>query len=201
VRILMLMPLYKHMDAHCVISLLDFVQNITNDGHKPKITFTNGFNAAKARKALMLYAAEHSDEFDYVLWLDSDHVYKTENLYKLIDRMKAENLKMLSATYTLHGSSETAHGTVENGKFRHFEQKDFGESVIDCTVVGFGFLVMTSQFAKEMHDKFGEKLFILDAKENCTEDVRFCRCVLDSGERVCFDPMVKVGHIELAVRY
>lgn len=188
------------MDASCVISLMDFSQNLTKDGHETKFVFTNGFNAAKARKALTKYAAE-AEGYDYVLWLDSDHIYKAESFYDLIKRMNKENVPMLSATYKLHGCSETAHGITEESGFRHFKDEELKEDLIDCTVVGFGFLVMTHEFVKQLWEKHGEKLFILDAKENCTEDVKFCRVVLDEGERVCFDPKVKVGHIELAVRY
>lgn len=201
-KILILMPMYKMMDANCVISLVDFIQNLHEEGHKAKITFVNGFNAAKARKALTMHAAQCDEsQYDYVLWLDTDHLYKTSDLHKLIKKMRKEKLGMLSATYTLHGCSETAHGIVENDVFRHFKQEELKKGIIDCTVVGFGFLVMEWSFLKYLWDRFGDSLFILDAKENCTEDVRFCRCVLDSGNRVCFDSDVKVGHIEVAVRY
>lgn len=200
-KIQILMPMYKMMDAPCVISLVDFVQTLHQEGHQVKITFVNGFNAAKARKQLTKHAVLEENNSDYVLWLDTDHVYRTENLYKLIDRMNEENLKMISATYTLHGCPDTAHGITENGTFRHFRQDELKNGVIDCQVVGFGFLVMKTDFLKSLNEKYGDNLFILDAKENCTEDVTFCRCVLESGERVCFDSDVKVGHIELAIRY
>ena len=60
---------------------------------------------------------------------------------------------------------------------------------------------MKTEFLVELWDRYGDNLFILDAKENCTEDVKFCRCVLDTGNRGCFDSDIKVGHLELAVRY
>jgi hypothetical protein len=199
-KILILMPMYKIMDVHCVISLVDFIQNLHEDGHQARIVFSHGFNAAKARNQLTEHAV-HKEGFDYVLWLDTDHVYKAENLYKLVERMEKENLPMLSATYTLHGCPETAHGITEGNTFRHFTQEELKNGLIDCTVVGFGFLVMRCGFLKEMWDKFGTSLFVMDAKENCTEDVKFCRCAIENGTRVCFDSDVKVGHIELAVRY
>lgn len=199
-KVLILMPMYKVMDVPCIISLIDFIQNLHEEGHVARIVFAHGFNAAKARKQLAQHAVG-KEGFDYVLWLDTDHVYKTENLHKLIERLNKENLGMLSATYTLHGCSETAHGITTDGKFRHFKQDELKKGVLDCTVVGFGFLVMKWSFLKEMWDSFGDNLFVLDAKDNCTEDVKFCRCVLDKGHRVCFDSDVKVGHIEIAVRY
>ena len=199
-RFKVLMPMYKSMNVSCVISLIDFLLDLRNNGHEVDFGCTNGFNAAKARKALVKEAAE-KENYDYALWLDSDHLYRSEDLFKLIDRMNEENLGMLSACYKLHGGSDTSHGIVEDDKFRHFKEEELKDDLIDCTVVGFGFLVMTKHYVKKMWDRFGDNLFILDAKENCTEDVKFCRCVLHAGDRVCFDPKVKVGHIETTVRY
>ncbi len=203
---MILMPLYKAMDASCVISLIDFHQQLIEEGHRCKFFFTHGFNAAKARRGLAKSAAEIKDEFDYVLWLDSDHIYRTDHLFRLIDRMKKENIPMLSGTYKLHGNTETAHGITDEKGFRHFTEDELNvakekDVLIDCQVVGFGFLLMTHSFLRELWNKHGERLFILDSKENCTEDVSFCRKVKEEGARVCFDPSVKVGHTELAVRY
>jgi len=200
-KVQVLMPIYKMMDAPCVISLVDFMQSLNKEGHDGNITFVSGFNAAKARQQLTYHAVNKASDSDYILWLDTDHVYKTENFYKLVERMEKDNLKMLSATYTLHGCPDTAHGITEDGKFRHFRQDELKNGVIDCQVVGFGFLVIKTGFLKDLWEKYKEDLFVLDAKDNCTEDVKFCRCVLGLGERVCFDSDVKVGHIELAVRY
>jgi choline kinase len=199
--IMILVPIYKAMDAASVISLVDFHQLLVEDGHKCKFVFVNGFNAVKARRLLTEHCAKKEHEADYVLWLDSDHVYKKEHLYSLLERMKKENLSMLSATYKLHGSSETVHGITENGIFRHFKDEELKEELIDCTVVGFGFLVMTHKFIQDLYEKYGDQLFVFDATTNMTEDVKFCSCVKEFGHRVCFDPKVKVGHIELAVRY
>lgn len=201
-NIVVLMPLYKAMDAHCVISLIDFHQQLIADGHNLKFVFTNGFNAAKARRALSKFVGDCEDEYDYVLWLDSDHIYKKEDFYSLVKRIEKENIPMVSATYRLHGCSDTAHGITDEKGFRHYKQDELqGEELIDCQVVGFGFLLMKYKFMKELWNKHGLDLFVLDAKQNATEDVKFCRVVLDDGHRVCFDPQVRVGHIELAVRY
>jgi hypothetical protein len=200
-KIAILMPVHKSVNTSCFISFVDFIQDLTQSGHETKVVFTNGFNAAKARKCLARWGAEEGQAYDYLLWLDSDHVYKKEDFMALIDRMEKEGLNMLSACYKLHGCSDTAHGIVENDIFRHFKEEELKEDLIDSTVVGFGFLVMKSTYLKKLWDAFGDSLFVLDAKENCTEDVRFCSCVLSMGDRVCFDPKIKVGHVESAVRY
>jgi len=200
-KILIGMPMYKIMDVNCVISLVDFVSSLHTDGHELKVSFCSGFNAARARKLLIEDAVKREWEYDYMLWLDSDHFYKTKDLYALVDSMKEYNLPMLSASYKLRGYDETAHGGMRDGKFVHFKDDELPDHPFDCTVIGFGFLVMTRQFIKEMWDVFGEKLFILDAKSSMTEDVQFCNCVLERGYRVCFHPKVKVGHVESAIRF
>ena len=199
---MVLMPVHKSMNTSCVISLVDFVQDLHQSGHKAKMVFVNGFNAARARLALSKYVATSGKGYDYVIWLDSDHVYKKSDLLKLMKRMKKANLKMLSACYKLHGHPDTVHGITDSKKvFRHFRDDELKKKLIDCQVVGFGFLLMKRTYLKKLWDKYGNKLFVMDAKENCTEDVRFCKCVLDEGDRVVFDPTVKVGHVETAIRY
>lgn len=195
------MPMYKTMDVSCVQSLVGFQSELYQKGHEAKFVFTGGFNAAKARKALTRHAAElETWEYDYILWLDSDHFYRAEHMFRLIDRMNECGLKMLSGAYKLHGCNEVIHGITDEKGFHHFDYKDFTDALIECDVVGFGFLVMDKAFLKEMWQKYGEKLFILDAATNATEDVTFCRCAKDSGYKVMFDPTVRVGHVETALR-
>ena len=127
-KLIVMMPLYKQMDVSCVISLIDFYQDLHKDGHDIKFVFTNGFNAAKARKSLAKFAAENRDYgYDYVLWLDSDHVYAKKAFYSLVERMEKEEVPMLSATYKLHGDSDTAHGITDEDGFRHFKEEELGE--------------------------------------------------------------------------
>jgi hypothetical protein len=200
-RLLVLMPLYKVMDVNCVISLVSFVSELNNDGHTVRVSFCNGFNAAKARKILTLDAVKKVDEYDYAVWLDSDHFYKTKDLYALINSMMLDDLPMLSGSYKLHSGDETAHGSMVDGKFKHFKDSELGDKPFECDVIGFGFLVMTGQFIKYMWESFGENLFILDAQSSMTEDVQFCRCAKEKGYKICFHPKVKIGHVESVIRY
>ena len=57
-RFKVLMPMYKSMNVSCVISLIDFLLHLRDLGHDVAFGCTNGFNAAKARKALVKDAAE-----------------------------------------------------------------------------------------------------------------------------------------------
>ena len=157
-KVMLLMPLHKSMNTSCVISLVDFIQDLHGAGHEAKMVFTNGFNAAKARTSLIQHVAEERQEFDYALWLDSDHLYKQKDFLALVKRMEEENLDMLSACYKLHSCPDTAHGITENGDFRHFKDEELKDDLIECTVVGFGFLVMKPIMVKAMWDKYEGEL-------------------------------------------
>lgn len=200
-KIMVLMPLYKIMDAACVISLVTFQSNLNYQGHLVKFVFSPGFNAAKARKALSKFVAEDKDfKPDIVLWLDSDHIYDDKSLFSLIGLMNKYEIPMLSASYKMRGSVELAPGITDETGFHHFKYEDLKDDLVDCDVFGFGFLVMMPDVLVKLWEKYGDELFILDTKSNGTEDVTFCNCAKKEGYRVCFTPTVKIGHVESAMR-
>lgn len=204
-KMTILIPIYKTMDAPCVQSLLSMQNHLHGAGHNLKFIFANGFNAARARVGLAREAVEDKEfNADYFLWLDSDHLYDPSAVMKLINKIEEDKLPMLSAAYKLRGGEETVHGITENGKFRHFHYKDFKDmpqnQLIEADIVGFGFLVMRGQFLRDMWAKYGENLFKMDIGMNGTEDVAFCQCAKKDGVKVLFHPQVRVGHLELCVR-
>lgn len=204
-KIQVLLPIHKTMDAACVQSLVEMQADLNNAGNVTKFCFANGFNAARARIGLARYAAE-DEKFnaDYVLWLDSDHIYLKRNFDDLVHQIESKGVPMVSGSYKMRGSEETAHGITKDGEFRHFHYKEFADipkgELIEATVVGFGFLVMKASFLREMWGKYKEDLFKLDAVDNGTEDVTFCNLVVREGYKVLFDPHVRIGHMEMCIR-
>lgn len=204
-KIQMMLPIYKTMEAPCIESLINMQVDFFTDGHVLQPCFANGFNAARARVALARFAGE-DEKFnaDYILWIDSDHLYQKADFDKLVDSMNKHNLPMLAASYKMRGSEETSHGVTVDGKFRHFHYKDLNElapdALVECDVVGFGFLVMKADFLKYMWKKYEDDLFKLDATKNGTEDVTFCDLTRAEGYKVMFHPNVRVGHMETCVR-
>lgn len=205
-KVAILIPIYKTMEAACVTSLLEFVCCLQSAGHETKFFFANGFNAARARVGLAREAAEDKDfNADYFIWLDSDHTYPPKAFIDLVNVISERDLPMLSASYKLRGTEETVHGvTPVGGFFKHFHYKDLNElpegEMVECDVVGFGFLVMQAKFLREMWKKHGEELFKMDIGMNGTEDVAFCQCMKKDGHKVLFHPKVRVGHMELCIR-
>ena len=189
------MPAQKVMQVEAVQSLIAMQADIYNRGDNFNIAFTNGHNPVLARISLMRHAALQ-EGVDYVLWLDSDHIYKGSHVYDLIDKMEKNDIEALSAAYKVRGPCDTfAHGRfLEDGTFKQYEQKDC-EGIVDCDVLGFGFYLMKHSFVKEMVDRFGIDLFAMNYRDDTTEDVYFCRKMKEAGKRICFDSDIIVGHL------
>ncbi len=204
-KIEILLPIYRAMDAACVQSLVNLQSDLHLAGNDVKFCFANGFNAARARVGLARYAGEDNNfEADYVLWLDSDHIYTKENFDLLVKEIEERNLPMLSGAYKMRGSEQTAHCGTKDGVVTHYHYRELNElpegTLVECDVVGFGFLLMRASFLKEMWAKYKEDLFKLDAGANATEDVTFCNLARKEGHKVMFHPKARVGHVELCIR-
>lgn len=196
-KITALMPCYKIMEIPAVQSLTAMQADIYSRGDKLNIVYVNGFNAMQARTMLTRYAADN--ESDWVLWLDSDHIYKASDMYKLIECCEKDQLNMLSANYYVRsGGKITAHTRLD-ASLGHFKQEELTGDIMECDVIGFGFVLMRWSFLKKMYDKFGKDLFLLDHTDNTTEDVYFCRKVKEAGEKVLFHSGIVVGHLTTVI--
>jgi hypothetical protein len=199
-KILALLPSYKIMDIPAVQSLVSLQADVFKRGDNINIIFCNGFNAAKARTLLMEYASNQGG-VDYIVNIDTDNVYEADDLYAIIDKMEANNMEMLSAAYLVKDSSGYyAHGRfLEDGSFEKVHARETG-GIIDCDVLGFGFLVMKHSFVKKMVDTYKDDLFLFDIKDNSTEDVYFCRQAKKIGTRIAFDSDTLVGHLMTVIQ-
>ena len=187
------MPCYKIMEISAVQSLTAMQADIYSRGDKLNIVYVNGFNAMQARTMLTKYACEN--ESDWVIWLDSDHIYKASDMYALIDRCEKDSFGMLSANYYVRGKDKVTAHTRLDAELGHFKQEELTGDVMECDVIGFGFVVMRWSFLKKMFDRFQKDLFLLDHTDNTTEDVYFCRKVKEIGDKVLFHSGITVGHI------
>jgi choline kinase len=194
-NILALMPTSKVMEIAAVQSLVAFQSAIYNKKDNVTIAFSNGFNVVKARTFLLHYA--NGQKADWIIWLDSDHIYNAKAMYDMIEKMQRDSLDVLSAKYYVRDATLekiTAHGNFSPDGFKKFKEPITG-GIIDCDVFGLGFCVMRPSFVKKMIDTYDKDLFKFDLDDNSTEDVYFCRQIKKLGARVCFDNDNTIGHI------
>lgn len=197
-KIAVLIPFYRFMDGKAVESLIAMMADIHSRGDIYVPVICQNIFIESARAFLLKGTVEHVPDADYVLCLDTDHVYSATALYGLIDAMEANDLEWLSAAYAcrgvpnvyahLEGSKKIKMGTVSG--------------IVRCDVVGFGFLVMRMRFMKHMWAKYGNTLFarsVVDGKIHVGDDVRFSELAAAEGHKPAFHAGIKVGHLSQVV--
>lgn len=200
-KIVCLMPMYKVMDTKCVQSLVKLQSDLMNDGHTPVFIFANNCYITYARNSL-LNAAASVQEADYVLCLDSDHIYEVDNVYKLIKDLVDNNLDMISAKYYVRNyfSIPRKIAALRLDKDGKLDQIDGDgnlaeKGIQDVDAVGFGFLLMKHSLVKTLIEKKIKLFQITDM----AEDVYFCNVIKQLGYRVCYDADVVVGHVSTII--
>ena len=122
-RVLALMPAYKIMDVLAVRSLVAFQADLYSEGHTLHIVFTNGYTASAGRQFMFEYAAK--EVADYVLSLDSDHVYSASVFHRLIKKMEDNDLSLLSAKYYARSDMRPNNRTVAMGRYKDPDRTNF----------------------------------------------------------------------------
>ena len=201
------MPTYKIMDALAVQSLVAFQCDVYAHGDEIQILFANNYTASKGRDVMFRHAAENFKDADYMISLDSDHVYSAKAMYDLIEKMEANKLDLLSAKYYcrndlgLDGTKRKVamiRYTGDDGKFELHEPPDDETGLIPVDVVGLGFCVMKMDFVREIVGTYGD-LFTTNENGNYADDVIFCAYVQKAGRKIYYDADTIVGHISTVI--
>lgn len=202
------MPSYKIMDVLAVRSLVAFQADMYSEGHNLSIVFTNGYTASAGRHFLFNHAAKQ--EADYVISLDSDHVYSASVFHDLVKKLEENKLQLLSAKYYARSDFRANNRTVAMGRYdkdRKFKLhipplgengKDSEKGLIEMDVIGLGFCVMKHSFVKDMVSRH-DNLFHVDREGNYADDVIFCGFVKEAGHKLYYDADNIVGHITTIV--
>jgi hypothetical protein len=197
-KLVIAMPTYKVMDTKCVHSLIGFYSDLINDGHQVVFIFANNFYITYARNSLLNSAGSVKDA-DYILCLDSDHIYESKKFYKLLKDLEDNKLDLLSAKYYLRGSLDN-RGKIAalkkiDGELQQLSGDDYISGIHECDAVGFGFLLLRASFVRTLIDKKIKLFQVTDVGE----DVYFCDVIKQLGYKVCFDADVVIGHLSTII--
>lgn len=199
-KIAVCLPFYKIMETAAVESLVSMLSSITNKGDKYDVVFVHGLGISLARNTMFnQILKEPEGTYDYVLSLDTDHIYSAGVLYQLIGDIETlGGLDFISAAYASRGNKEQIYAhlaiPLENDPKRCAIPLNSVSGIVDCYSVGFGFVVLKPAFIKKMKDTFG--ILFKWADDTYTgEDVYFCRNAAKLGARVCFDADARIWHL------
>lgn len=146
-------------------------------------------------------------DYDYIMWLDSDMVFKPEDFSKLLNAKQ----DIVSGLYLMDGGKKYA--TVKNWDYEYFGknysfeflepeqvktyQQNNPNTLMDVEYTGFGFiLVKKGVFEKIKYPWFKPIFYDLPngIKDFCAEDVSFCQMAIKNGFKIYIEPSVVLGH-------
>lgn len=187
-KILLGMPCVHEIPTKTVISLL---QTVDKDHVLPMIV--EGSLIYDSRDSIAKYATEN--DFDYVLYADSDMVFTSEDVKKLV----SHNADICSGLYvTRRGERKNViyEKIITRRRFPYRQPKLIEDKtstgygpVVAC---GFGFCLIKTSVLKSMFKRY-KSLF--EPKWGVGEDIAFCIRAKKCGYQIFTDRDVKLGHI------
>ena len=140
-----------------------------------------------------LAAKAMKDEFDYVLWLDSDMVFSPDILEKLI----ADDKDMVSGLYFRRTSPYTPviykDSELKDGRLVWTDYTDYPKGeLFKVAGAGFGCVLMKTDMIFDMIGKYGDWFTPLYFSG---EDLSFCYRARELGYEIWCDSRIKCGHM------
>jgi hypothetical protein len=139
--------------------------------------------------------------YDKMIWIDSDIVWKPEDVLKLLGSDKS----VIAGTYLMGDGKnfpivEHLDFTLlaTTGTFRFMDQVDINTrtSPFKVSYTGFGFVCVTAGVFESMEYPWFQPRWV--SGENfhdfCAEDVGFCWSAQELGHEIWVDPAVRVSH-------
>ena len=150
-----------------------------------------------ARNEIALYACEN--DFDRVLWLDSDMVFPKDTMIRLSEDM--EGREFVSGLYfkrkppyspTIFAKCGTVE--VEPGQYQATAAvyDKYPDGIFPIAACGFGCVMTTTDLIKRVMDKYGMPF---SPMYGFGEDLTFCMRVAQTGGTMYCDSRIKCGHI------
>lgn len=134
-----------------------------------------------------------ASEADYVMWFDSDMIFKPDTMLKLLEADK----DIVSGLYfrrvmpfapVLFKNLEL----LEDGNSKWEDYNDFPDELFKLDGIGFGCVLMKTDVLIDMFGKFGT---CFDPIGHFGEDLSFCLRAKELGYEIYCDPNVKCGHV------
>lgn len=187
-KVLLGMPNMGRIPTKTVISLL---QTAKKDVVDPLLV--DGALVYDSRDSIAKYAVENG--YDYVLYADSDMIFSSDDLNKLI----SHNEDIVSGLYlTRRGEKRNVAYTKVIRRRRYpFRSPQLIHDTLDhgygeIAAVGFGFCLIKTEVMRTMLKRY-KSLF--EPFKGLGEDIAFCERARKCGYKIWLDRDVKLGHI------
>jgi len=198
-RIMVAVPCREQMDVETVKCL----QKLEKDMRLRKdlevdVEFLVGTIIHDMRHKLAERAIENN--YDYVLWVDSDMIFDSDVLVDLLNDDKdivTAVCFMRKAPYDpcIYSKMRMGLGTDEN-EIEKYHDYPRDNGLFEVEACGFAMILMKTKVLKQLLDTSGHIFFPVKTPNLALgEDLSFCIRARRQGFRIWCDPKPKIGHI------
>lgn len=163
-----------------------------------KLAMKSGSLIYTSRNSLAMMAIQM--EADYVFWLDSDMVFKSDTLVRMMDTLKKNDLDILTGLYfrRVPPYSPVLFDKLEqNGEITEFSEfNKIPDALFEVGGCGFGCVLMKTDVFFDVQSKYGN---MFAPRGNNGEDVAFCIRARECGYKIYCDPSIVCGHVGYSV--
>lgn len=137
---------------------------------------------------------------DYVMWFDSDMVFKPDTMVRMLDTMQKNDIDILTGLYfrRVPPYSPVLFDKLEmRGEACLWsEYKTIPEGLFEVGGCGFGCVLMKTDVFFDVQSRFGNMFAPI---ANTGEDLAFCWRARNCGYKIICDPSVICGHVGYSV--
>ena len=197
-RVLVLMPTYKWIPSKTFSSFWHLMYYF-NQNYYVDMQFVENTLIGQARDELFQKALTMMEKvkYDYVLWLDSDHIFEKEQFITLKKTMKKYKQDIVSALYFSRKVDDIKPVMLlesdVKGMYNHIAEIP-EDTLMEVDACGFGMMLMKQKVLKEIATKY-PKPFTHDNIDNIGEDVLFFKRASEFGYKPVVDTSVVIRHM------
>lgn len=163
-----------------------------------KLAMKSGSLIYTSRNSLAMMAIQM--DADFVFWLDSDMVFKSDTLVRMMDTLKKNDIDILTGLYfrRVPPYSPVLFDKLEqNGEITEFSEfNKIPDELFEVGGCGFGCVLMKTDVFFDVQSKFGN---MFAPRGNNGEDVAFCIRARECGYKIYCDPSIVCGHVGYSV--
>ena len=165
---------------------------------KCTVSFLMGSLIYDARNKLAGMAVEM--EADYILWFDSDMVFRPDTLERMMKVMEEHpEVDVLSGLYFRRGHPFTPVlfsklEVNDEGMLDFADVEDLPDELFEVAGCGFGCVLMRTEMLLDIAAKEGGGMWFSPIA-NAGEDCAFCIRARENGYRIFCDPNIDLGHM------
>ena len=159
-----------------------------------KLAMKSGSLIYTSRNSLAMMAIQM--DADFVFWLDSDMVFKSDTLVRMMDTLKKNDLDILTGLYfrRVPPYSPVLFDKLEqNGEITEFSEfNKIPDELFEVGGCGFGCVLVKADLLREVQINYGTTFLPM---KSYGEDLACCKRIAELGHKMYCEPSARVGHI------